>query len=104
MEIGVVCTVLGIIISYITFYVNSKKDIKKETKDDTERSIRLEMKLDNISNSVNEIRLEQKDTTIKIVNKTTKIVNQLHERLLFVEATNKNLNKRIDKLEDDKTC
>lgn len=96
MEIGVVCTVLGIIISYITFYVNSKKDIKKETKDDTERSIRLEMKLDNISNSVNEIRLEQKDTT--------KIVNQLHERLLFVEATNKNLNKRIDKLEDDKTC
>lgn len=96
MEIGIICTILGIVISYITFYINSKKDVKKETKEDTERSIRLEMKLDNISNSVNEMRLEQKDTV--------KIINQLHERLLYVEEANKSLNKRVDRLEDDKPC
>ena len=35
--IGLICTIMGIIISYVTFYLNQKKEIKKDTRESAER-------------------------------------------------------------------
>ncbi len=35
--IGLICTIMGIIISYVTFYLNQKKEIKKDTRESAEK-------------------------------------------------------------------
>lgn len=89
--IGLICTIMGIIISYVTFYLNQKKEIKKDTKESVERNIRLELKLDNIYNNLSEIRLNQKDIS--------KVLNRLNEKVALLEQSLKNAQKRIEKLE-----
>lgn len=75
--IGLICTIMGIIISYVTFYLNQKKEIKKDTRESAERNIRLELKLDNIYNNLSEIRLDQKDIS--------KVLNRLNEKVALLE-------------------
>lgn len=89
--IGLICTIMGIIISYVTFYLNQKKEIKKDTKESAERNIRLELKLDNIYNNLSEIRLDQKDIS--------KVLNRLNEKVALLEQALTNAQKRIEKLE-----
>ncbi len=93
MEIwlGLICTIMGIIISYVTFYLNQKKEIKKDTRESAERNIRLELKLDNIYNNLSEIRLDQKDIS--------KVLNRLNEKIALLEQALTNAQKRIEKLE-----
>lgn len=89
--IGLICTIMGIIISYVTFYLNQKKEIKKDTRESAERNIRLELKLDNIYNNLSEIRLDQKDIS--------KVLNRLNEKIALLEQALTNAQKRIEKLE-----
>lgn len=89
--IGLICTIMGIIISYVTFYLNQKKEIKKDTRESAERNIRLELKLDNIYNNLSEIRLDQKDIS--------KVLNRLNEKVSLLEQALTNAQKRIEKLE-----
>lgn len=91
--VGLICTVFGIVISYLTFYINQKNQIKKETIEDTERYIRVEMKLDNIYNNLGEMRLEQKDIS--------KILSRLNGKVAFLEQSLVETKKRIDKLEKE---
>ena len=88
--IGLICTIMGIIISYVTFYLNQKKEIKKDTRESAERNIRLELKLDNIYNNLSEIRLE-KDIS--------KVLNRLNEKVALLEQALTDAQKRIEKLE-----
>ena len=92
ISIGLICTLLGAIITYIVFWNNQKNKVKVETKEETERNVRLEVKLDTISSNVNEIRLENKDFS--------KSLNQLSERVGKVEESAKSAHKRIDKIEE----
>lgn len=89
--IGLICTIMGIIISYVTFYLNQKKEIKKDTRESAERNIRLELKLDNIYNNLSEIRLDQKDIS--------KVLNKLNEKVSLLEQALTDAQKRIEKLE-----
>lgn len=89
--IGLICTIMGIIISYVTFYLNQKKEIKKNTRESAERNIRLELKLDNIYNNLSEIRLDQKDIS--------KVLNRLNEKVALLEQALTDAQKRIEKLE-----
>ena len=89
--IGLICTIMGIIISYVTFYLNQKKEIKKDTRESAERNIRLELKLDNIYNNLSEIRLDQKDIS--------KVLNRLNEKVALLEQALTDAQKRIEKLE-----
>lgn len=89
--IGLICTIMGIIISYVTFYLNQKKEIKKDTRESAERNIRLELKLDNIYNNLSEIRLDQKDIS--------KVLNRLNEKVALLEQALTEAQKRIEKLE-----
>ena len=82
---------MGIIISYVTFYLNQKKEIKKDTRESAERNIRLELKLDNIYNNLSEIRLDQKDIS--------KVLNRLNEKVALLEQALTDAQKRIEKLE-----
>lgn len=93
MIIGLICTILGVLISYLTLYWNRKKELKKESKEVTERNIRVELKLDNICNNLSEIRLEQKDTSKMLIN--------LNERITLVEQSAIQAHKRIDKIETE---
>lgn len=89
--IGLICTIMGIIISYVTFYLNQKKEIKKDTRESAERNIRLELKLDNIYNNLSEIRLDQKDIS--------KVLNRLNEKVALLEQALTDAQKRIEKLQ-----
>ena len=89
--IGLICTIMGIIISYVTFYLNQKKEIKKDTRESAERNIRLELKLDNIYNNLSEIRLDQKDIS--------KVLNRLNEKVALLEQALTDDQKTIEKLE-----
>ena len=89
--IGLICTIMGIIISYVTFYLNQKKEIKKDTRESAERNIRLELKLDNIYKNLSEIRLDQKDIS--------KVLNRLNEKVALLEQALTDAQKRIEKLE-----
>lgn len=91
IRIGLICTIMGIIISYVTFYLNQKKEIKKDTRESAERNIRLELKLDNIYNNLSEIRLDQKDIS--------KVLNRLNEKVALLEQALTDAQKRIEKLE-----
>lgn len=94
MEIGIpiLCTIIGVVISFATFYIGRKKDVKQETQNDTERIVRIDEKLDTIKHNVDEIRLDNKDFS--------KTLSQLGERVTIVEQSTKSAHHRIDNLED----
>lgn len=92
ISIGLVFTILGGVIGYATYLMNSRKNVKQETKEDVAMSTKLDTKLDMISKNIDEIRLDNKD-----FNKT---IHQLGERLSAVESSTKSAHHRIDNLEE----
>lgn len=92
ISIGLVFTVLGGIVGYATFYMNSKKNTKQETKEETTVITSIGTKLDLISKNVDEIRLDNKDFN--------KSMHQLGERISAVEQSAKSAHHRIDNLEE----
>lgn len=92
ISVGLVFTILGGVIGIATYFMNSRKNVRQETKEDVALSTKLDTKLDMISKNIDEIRLDNKD-----FNKT---IHQLGERLSAVESSTKSAHHRIDNLEE----
>lgn len=87
ISIAVICTVLGVAISYMSFQRNKDNYLRAETREVTQNNA----KLDYISKGVDDIRLDFKDQARKI--------NGINERLIRVEESAKSAHKRIDECE-----
>lgn len=89
IEIALLCTVAGVVISYFGFYRNRDKEIKR----DASESAVISTKLDAIGSDVKSIRIDMKTEQLARM--------ELSERVTRVEESSKQAHKRIDKLEED---
>ncbi|WP_342442914.1 hypothetical protein MHB65_07150 [Lysinibacillus sp. FSL K6-0075] len=85
--IGIICTVLGAFIGFLTFNRSRDKDVKSEAF----KSAVIETKLDNINQSVNSIAVDLRASEQRW-NNTDKEVARIDESV-------KSAHKRIDTLE-----
>lgn len=87
ISVAVLCTIISITISYLSFAKNSAKDIKKETTENVELKSRLEY----ISRGIDDIKLDNRvrDEQIK----------KLNERVIIVENDLKSLSKRFERVD-----
>ena len=88
VSVSVICTVTGVIISFLTFQRNSRKEIQSSTREQVE----LKTKLDYISKGVDDIKFNDRirDEQLK----------KIAERLVIAEEEIKILFKRFDKLDE----
>jgi peptidoglycan hydrolase CwlO-like protein len=84
----VLCTVLSLIVGFLTFNRNRDKDVKS----DASESAVIKTKLDTISSGIDSIRID--------IKANEKRVSELSERLIRNEESVKSAHKRIDKLEN----
>lgn len=89
ISIGLACTLIGVVISYLTFQRNKDNSIRAETKEDAY----TKAKLDYISKGVDDIRLDIKAQDRKIAD--------MNERLIRVEESTKSAHKRINEIEKE---
>jgi len=89
ISIALICTILGVAISYLTFQRNKDNAIRAETKEDAE----TKAKLDYISKGVDDIRLDIKSQDRKI--------EDLKERVTRVEESTKQAHKRINDIKEE---
>ena len=84
ISIALMWTILSVVISYLTFRKNNKKEIESET---AER-IEMKIKLDYISKGIDDIKLNDKvrDDNLK----------KMDQRLIMVEGEVKAMFKRIN--------
>ena len=89
-EIGIpiLCTILGFVISFLTFQRNNKKDIQSDTKEFVE----VRTQLDYISRGIDDIKFNDRIRDDQLKN--------LNERLIIVESETKILFKRFERLDD----
>lgn len=87
--IGLVCTILGAVIGFATFTRNRDKDVRS----DASKNAVIETKLDNISQGVEQIRIDIRANEMR--------VSDLTEKVIRIDESNKQAHKRIDKLEND---
>lgn len=92
IPVSLIFVILGGIVGYATFFMNSKKNTKQETKEEVTLMTKLDTKLNLIGKNVDEIRLDNKDFT--------KTMHQLGERVSKVEQSSLLAHNRIDHLED----
>lgn len=88
ISVALICTLLGAVISFLTFQRNSKKDIQLETKE----QIELKTKLDYISKGVDDIKFNDRirDEQLK----------KIDERLIIAEEEIKILFRRFERLDE----
>jgi septal ring factor EnvC (AmiA/AmiB activator) len=86
--LSVLCTVLSLIVGFLTFNRNRDKDVKN----DASESAVIKTKLDTISSGIDSIRID--------IKANEKRVSELSERLIRNEESVKSAHKRIDKIED----
>lgn len=89
ISIGLICTMAGAAIAFLSFIKSSKKDTQKETSN----SVRVEAKLDYVAKGVDDIRLDMKDHSRQI--------KDISERLTRVEESSKSAHHRIDSMEKE---
>ena len=89
VSVAALCTVLGVVISYLTFQRNIRSDAKSETKENTAVAV----KLDYISKGVDDIRLDIKSTNRE--------VDALKEKFARHDESLKSAHKRLDKIEKE---
>lgn len=89
--ISLVCTVLGVIISYMTFQRNKTKDIRADTKEEVEGITTVAQEIKYVSRGVDEIKYDLRD-----INKN---MSDINERLIRVEESTKSAHKRLDNWE-----
>lgn len=87
ISIALLCTVLGVVISYLTFQRNKDNSIRAETKE----TALTTAKLDYISKGVDDIRLDIKAQDRKIEDMADKVAR--------LDESTKSAHKRIDRLE-----
>lgn len=88
ISIAVLCSLVSIVISYLTFTRNSTKDVRSETAQNVELKSRLEY----ISRGIDDIKLENRvrDDQIK----------KLSEKVIILENNVTSLSKRVDRIDD----
>lgn len=91
VSIALACTVLGAIISYMTFQGNKTKDIRADTKEEVEGITTVAQEIKYVSRGVDEIKYDLRD-----INKN---MSDINERLIRVEESTKSAHKRLDNLE-----
>ncbi len=88
ISIALACTLLGAVLSFLTFQRNKGHDIRADTREEAE----TRTKLDYISKGVDDIRIDfrtqQRD------------IQALKERVIKNEESTKSAHKRIDGLEE----
>lgn len=89
ISIALICTVLGVTVSYLSFQRNKGNDIKLNTKEEAE----TRAKLDYISKGVDDIRIDIKSQQ--------RDIQSLKERVVKCEESTKSAHKRIDSLEEE---
>ncbi len=89
LTIGILCSVVGTILGVIAALNYAKKDTKEETQCTT----RLESKIDYAARGIDDIKLDNKEQSRQL--------NNMNDRLIVVEESTKSAHKRIDKLEGD---
>lgn len=89
INIAVIFTAIGIVISYLTFQRNVKADAKNDTRENTAVAV----KLDYISKGVDDIRLDIKSTNRE--------VEELKEKFARHDESLKSVHKRVDKIEKE---
>lgn len=89
ISIALACTLIGSIISYLTFLRNRTNDIKTNSREEAE----TKAKLDYISRGVDDIKLDNKQRDREIL--------KMSERILIVEQSVKSAHKRLDTLEEE---
>ena len=89
VTIGLICTIIGTVLGVIAAYNYAKKDTKEETQCTT----RLEAKIDYAARGIDDIKLDNKEQSRQL--------NSMNDRLIVVEESTKSAHKRIDKLEGD---
>ncbi len=86
--IGLICTVLGVVISWLGFSRSKQKDDQREGKHD---GVML-TEIGYIKSGIDDIKAEQREQR--------KINMEVTERLVAVEASAKQAHRRIDALEE----
>lgn len=86
--ISILCTIIGLLIGFLTFNRNRDKDVKS----DASHSAVIQTKLENIDQGVKSIQID-----IKANERRT---NELAERVIRVEESSKQAHKRLDKFEE----
>ena len=88
ISIALICTVFGIIISFLTFQRNNKKDIEERAKSEAEKKTQL----DYIQRGIDDIKFNDRlrDEQLKTMN----------ERLIIVENETKVLFRRFERLDE----
>ena len=87
ISIALACTLLGAILSFLTFQRNKGRDIRADTKEEAE----TRTKLDYISKGVDDIKIDFKVQQREF--------SELKERVIKNEESTKSAHKRIDGLE-----
>lgn len=89
INIAILCTIFGLVISYLGFQRSIRADTKKDAKDNTA----LAVKLDYISKGVDDIRLDMKSLN--------RDLDDLKEKFARHDESLKSAHKRLDKLEKE---
>ena len=92
VSIALACTLLGAILSILTFQRNKGRDIRADTKEEAE----TRTKLDYISKGVDDIRIDIKTQQ--------RDIQELKEKVIRVEESTKSAHKRINDLEERGVC
>lgn len=87
--IGLLCTLLGALIGFLSFTRNRDKDVRT----DASESAVIRTKLDAINNGVENIRIDIKANEKQVV--------ALGERVTRVEESSKQAHKRLDNMEKE---
>ncbi len=85
VEIVFLCTLISVTISVATFYIARRQEAKSQSKEDTERIVRIEEKLDSTLQSIEQMQLDDKDFS--------KGLQKLENRVTIVEQTLKQIKK-----------
>lgn len=87
ISLGVICTLLGAVLSYLSFQRNKGHDIRADTREEAE----TRTKLDYISKGVDDIRLDIKSQQREM--------QELKERVIKNTESIKSAHKRLDDME-----
>lgn len=88
ISIAVLCSLVSIVISYLTFTRNSTKDVRSEAA----QSVELKSRLEYISRGIDDIKLENRirDDQIKTLN----------EKVIILDNTVTTIVKRMDRIDN----
>lgn len=83
ISIALICSTLSVLISYLTFNKNGKKDVQKQT----EEQVELKSKLEYISRGIDDIKLDNRvrDEQMKAMN----------ERIIVLESEIKHIKEKM---------